>query len=126
MPATTASLPRSSAKVRRIRAAGVSVRLRIRPGLILIPDVSVFYPNEPRQPVPDTPPLVAAEILSLNDRMTKVREKLQEYRAWGVPHVWLVDPHTRRFYTCNGSLTEVPTLTIPELDIELTLADVFE
>ena len=102
------------------------LRLRIREGLYLIPDVCVFYPTEPQEPVPDTPPLIAIEILSRKDRMTKVREKLQEYRAWGVTHVWLVDPYSKRLYTCNGVLTEVPTLTIPELNIELTPADVFE
>ena len=102
------------------------LRLQIRPSLYLIPDVSVFYPNEPQQSVPDTPPLVAIEILSFDDHMTKVREKLQEYRDWGVPHVWLVDPQSRRLYTCNDGLTEVPTLTIPELNIELKPGDIFE
>jgi hypothetical protein len=51
---------------------------------------------------------------------------LEEYHSWGVPHVWLVDPQSRRLYTCNDGLTEVSTLTIPELNIELTPADVFE
>jgi Uma2 family endonuclease len=37
--------------------------------------------------VPDTPPLIVVEILSPDDRLTEVREKLEEYRAWGVPHV---------------------------------------
>jgi Uma2 family endonuclease len=73
----------------------------------LIPDVAVFYPHEPGL-VPDTPPLIAIEILSPDDRLTKVREKLEEYRAWGVPHVWLVDPHSRRLYSCDEGLREVP------------------
>jgi Uma2 family endonuclease len=63
------------------------LRLKIRTGLYLIPDVCVFYPTEPQHRVPETPPLVAIEVLSLDDRMTRVRDKLQEYRAWGVPHV---------------------------------------
>src|SRR6266699_2230299 len=40
------------------------LRVKIRTGLYLIPDVAVFYPTEPIIPVPDTPPLVAIEILS--------------------------------------------------------------
>ena len=40
--------------------------------------------------VPTIPPFVAIEILSPDDRMTDVRNKLAEYRAWGVTHVWLV------------------------------------
>jgi len=58
------------------------------------------YPDEPAR-VPDAPPLLVAEVLSLDDRLTAVREKLEEYKAWGVAHVWLVDPHTKRLYMCD-------------------------
>jgi Uma2 family endonuclease len=102
------------------------LRLKLREGLYLIPDVAVFHPTEPQQPVPDFPPLVAIEVLSLDDKMAKVRKKLEEYRAWGVPHVWLVDPHSERLYTCDPGLREVATLRIPELGIELQPADIFE
>jgi len=102
------------------------LRLQLRPRVFLIPDVCVFHPDEPTQPVPDTPPFVAIEILSRSDRLTKVRDKLEEYRVWGVRHVWLVDPHSRRMYTCNGSLTEVSSLQIPELNVEMKPADIFE
>lgn len=102
------------------------LRLKLRPNIFLIPDVSVFFPDEPREPVPGTPPQIAIEILSPDDRLAKVREKLEEYRTWGVPHVWLVDPHFRRLYTCDKGLTEVPTLHVPELGIEVKPADIFD
>jgi len=102
------------------------LRLRVRPGLYRIPDVSVFCPTEPQGRVPDTPPLVAIEVLSLEDKMIKVREKLAEYSAWGVAHVWLVDPHSKHMYIWNAGLVEVSTLRIPELRLELTPADIFE
>jgi Uma2 family endonuclease len=82
--------------------ACVETRMKIRPGLYRIPDVAVFQTMQDL--VPDTPPLVAIEILSPDDRLMEVREKLEEYRAWGVSHVWLVDPHAKRFYTCNRGL----------------------
>jgi hypothetical protein len=35
--------------------------------------------------------------------MGEAKEKLEEYRLWGAPHVWLVvphvDPRSRRFWT---------------------------
>ena len=102
------------------------LRLRVREGLYLIPDVSIFHPIEPQVRVPDTPPLVAIEVLSPDDRLTKVREKLEEYRTWGVPHVWLVDPYTKRMYICEPGLKEVTSLRIPELGIEITPTDIFE
>ncbi|HYL35470.1 MAG TPA: Uma2 family endonuclease [Bryobacteraceae bacterium] len=89
-------------------------------------DVAVFHPTEPQGRYPDTPPRVAIEILSLDDKLKDLREKLEIYRNWGVPHVWLVDPYSRRMYTCDAGLTEMPTLAIPELGIELTPAAVFD
>ncbi len=100
-------------------------RVRIRPGVFLIPDVMVYYPSEAPERVPTTPPFIAIEILSPDDRMSEVRAKLEEYRAWGVTHIWLVDPEQRRMYTCDGAFTEVPTLRIPELGLEVTPADAF-
>ena len=102
------------------------LRVQVRPGLYRIPDVAVFYPHEPQERVPDTPPYIAIEILSPDDKMTNVRDKLGEYRAWGVPHVWLVDPHSKRMYTCDAGLTEVTTLQVPELGVDLKPSDVFE
>jgi Uma2 family endonuclease len=103
----------------------VETRMRVRPNRFLIPDVAVFHPNEP-EAVPAVPPLVAIEILSPDDRLGEVREKLEEYRTWGVAHVWLVDPRSRRLYTCDAGLNEASSLTIPELGIELTLRDLFK
>ncbi len=102
------------------------LRLKIRPNLVLIPDVSVFYPDEPQNRYPDKPPFAAIEILSLNDKLKDVRAKLEIYRQWGVPHVWLVDPYSRRMYTCDAGLMEVPTLGVPELGLTLTPAEVFD
>ena len=104
---------------------GVETRMQLRPGLIFIPDVSVFYPTKPEL-FPHTPPLVAVEVLSQDDRLTSVREKLQQYKAWGVQHVWLVDPHGRRLYTCDAGLVEVESLKVPELGVEFGAAEIFE
>jgi Uma2 family endonuclease len=100
--------------------------LKLSENLYLVPDISVFWPDEPAFAFPDHPPLVVIEILSNDDRATAVRAKLDEYRAWGVPHVWQVDPYLRKLYTCDAGLAEVPTLPIPELDLELRPEHVFE
>jgi len=101
------------------------LRMKLREGLYLIPDVAVFWPSPPAL-IPDSPPLIAIEILSPDDRLNAVREKLQEYRAWGVRHVWLVDPHSRRMYTCDTGLTEVNSFSIPELNLSLEPSEIFE
>ena len=96
----------------------VETRMKVRTGLYLIPDVAVFYPQEPEQ-VPETPPLVVIEVLSPDDRMTAVLEKLEEYRGWGVRHVWLVDPHARRMYAWDAGLREVERLATAEVGVEI-------
>ena len=100
-------------------------RIRLPGRRVLIPDVAVFHPVEPSG-VPDSPPLVAVEILSPDDPLSEVRAKLEEYRAWGVPHVWLVDPHSRRLYSCEERLHEVESLKIGELGIEVGPPDIFD
>ncbi|MDP9114042.1 MAG: Uma2 family endonuclease [Acidobacteriota bacterium] len=61
-----------------------------------------------------------------DDRLNSVCEKREEYKSWGVPYVWLIDAHSRRMYTCGAGFTEVPSLRIPELDLEVTPSEIFE
>ena len=102
------------------------LRLKLREGLVLIPDICVYWPDRAPSRCPEVAPLVAVEIMSPDDRLTAVREKLEEYRAWGVKHVWLVDPNSRRMYTCDAGLNEVAVLRVAEIDAELTPGDIFE
>src|SRR5689334_10428440 len=44
------------------------VRSRVAPTRVRIPDVSIYAGDEPVEDVPSTPPLVAIEILSPDDR----------------------------------------------------------
>jgi Uma2 family endonuclease len=102
------------------------LRLRLRERLFRIPDVSVFYPNAPTEAVPSTPPFIAIEIRSTDDRMSEVRAKLAEYRDWGVPHVWFVYPHAKKMFQFVDQLSQVSVLKLPELGIEVRAEDIFE
>ena len=101
------------------------LRHRITASRYRILDVAVFE-GEPAGEVPSTPPLVAIEILSPDDRVGYVIPKLEEYRQWGVRHIWLADPDNRKLFTYgDAGLHEVTELNLPEHAIVLTLADVF-
>ena len=101
------------------------IRLKVSPHGYRIADVAIFAGSHPSR-VPDTPPLVVIEILSRDDRHLDLMEKLEEYRQWGVPHVWVVDPTTRRFSTYTElGLQNISSLSLPEYSFQLTPAELF-
>ena len=101
------------------------LRVRLSPTRIRIPDFAVFQ-GKPTELVPSTPPFLVVEIVSREDRHTEIIRKFEDYRTWGVPRIWLVDPWQKKLsvYTEDG-LTAVPSLRIPDFDLEITPADIF-
>jgi Uma2 family endonuclease len=88
-----------------------------------IPDVCVVLGTKPAEQILRTPPFVCIEILSKDDRMAYMQEKIDDYLKFGVRYVWVVDPRTRRawVYTKEGSheakdgilRTENPAIELP-------------
>ncbi len=102
------------------------LRVRLAPTRVRIPDFALFR-ERPTELVPSTPPFLVVEIVSREDRHTEIIRKFEEYRNWGVPHIWLADPWQRQLsvYTENG-LTAVPSLQIPDFALEMSPSDIFE
>ncbi len=107
--------------------AVTELRHKLRETRYRISDVAVFAGDPPAERFPSTPPYIAIEILSLDDRFSEVLQKLDEYRAWGVPHIWLADPHLRRFLVYGAAgLGEVTEFRLPDYGVVITPQDVFE
>jgi Uma2 family endonuclease len=103
----------------------ISMRCRVGATRIRVPDVSVYAGEEPTEPVPNHPPLVAVEIIS-DDRYSETMEKLDDYNRWGVRFMWLVVPPLQKLFVYSaGTLSEVPAFEIPEFDVRITSADIF-
>ena len=101
------------------------LRMKVASHVYRIPDVAV-YADRPSQPVPDTPPLVAIEILSPDDRHSDLMQKLEEYRLWGVQHIWVIDPATQRFSVYSElGLQNVSSLGLSDYPFQLTPAELF-
>ncbi len=104
----------------------VEVRQKVTETRYRIPDVAVFK-GEPEEEVPFIAPLVAIEVLSPDDRIGYIVPKLEEYRQWGVKHIWVADPDDRKFFTYgDAGLHEGNELSLPEYGIVLTKDDIFE
>ena len=98
-------------------------RIRLARGRYRIPDVCVYQEPTPRDPVFSTPPFIAIEILSPDDRMSRIRRKIDECLAFGVPYVWVIEPEARKadvytpsgFYAAKDLIlrTENPAIEVP-------------
>jgi Uma2 family endonuclease len=101
------------------------VRMRLAQDLYRIPDIAAFV-TPPDGAVPYEPPLVVVEILSPDDRHHDLMEKLEEYRAWGVPNIWVIDPLARRLSLYSeAGLQNVSSLALSGYPFELTPSVLF-
>ncbi|MGA3075197.1 MAG: Uma2 family endonuclease [Bryobacteraceae bacterium] len=92
-----------------------------------VPDVCVGLGPEPEDGILTDPPFICIEVLSPEDRISRMREKIDDYLRFGVRYVWIIDPYQRRawIYTANetrevrdGLLrTENPELNVPLADV---------
>ena len=90
-----------------------------------LPDVGVLLAPPQTRYLLDAA-FVAIEILSEDDRMSHVLEKLEEYAAHGTPHIWLIDPRLRQTFTFRDNcLAEVETLETSDPRLELTRDEIF-
>lgn len=94
-----------------------------------LPDVSVLV-EVPHTKFQLEAAFVAIEVLSEDDRMTKVMEKLAEYAANGIPNIWVVDPRLRAISVYKaGALVQVKgdcvVATGIEGVIEIARAEIF-
>ena len=61
-----------------------------------IPDVCVVLGAEPDEQIFTTPPFLCVEILSPEDRVSRMQERIDDYLRFGVRFVWLIDPYQKR------------------------------
>ena len=111
----------------------IELRVRTRETRFRVPDVAVWRPaDELVRGYAKVPPFLAVEVLSPDDRMSRIAPKIQEYFQWGVEWVWLIDPDERvgLVYSIQNPLgesvsvlrTESPAFEIP-LEIALSPQD---
>ncbi len=71
-------------------------RVQVKRDRFRVPDICVLAGGLPSEQIFTRPPFLCIEILSKEDRMTDVLVKVDEYLAFGVRYVWILDPRTRR------------------------------
>jgi Uma2 family endonuclease len=108
-------------------AVFTELRIRVSATRFRIPDVCVILGDTDEQ-IPTKPPFLCVEILSPEDRVSRLQERIDDFFKMGVPNLWVLDPETKRAYAAtpeeglreikSGLLkTENPTLELPLTEI---------
>ena len=109
----------------RVKKLGMEVipelRIQVRTSRFRVPDVTVLLKSD--EPIVTSAPFIFIEILSKDDTMFYMQEKIDDYLDFGVPHVWIINPRNQKVYVAtragivepaSGKLeTNDPAISIP-------------
>ena len=85
-------------------------RVQVSRSRFRVPDVCVVVGPEPQEQILTSPPLLCIEILSRDDRMTEMQERIDDYLRFGVRYVWVLDPRVKRALVFTGQGRSQPAL----------------
>ncbi len=104
--------------------AFVAQRVQVSSTRFRIPDVCVMLGPKPTEPIFRTPPFLVIEILSPEDRMPRILERIDDYLRFGVSYVWVIDPSTKDGWVHTSAGVEpavdgILRIRSPKLDMSL-------
>lgn len=100
--------------------------MRIQTGIdrFRVADIAVRKADLPDEPILITPPLIVIEILSPEDRITRYKERLDDYRAMGIPNIWVIDPVALEGFDCStGNWTQTDTFRVDDSAVFVPLKE---
>ena len=104
------------------------LRVQVSPTRFRVPDITVTAAGLEWQRILRTPALLFVEILSPEDTMARVRQRVDDYLKFGTENVWVVDPELRKAYVATSRGFEEPAddvLAIPGTEIRAVLSELF-
>jgi len=103
------------------------LRVQVTAARFRVPDITVTT-HRVQGRILREPPFLCVEILSPEDRASRVEAGIDDYLAFGVPYIWVIDPDLRKgwSYTREGKREAAETLTTSNPDLTLSLNAVFE
>lgn len=98
------------------------IRVQVAATRFRVPDIALASATETSQ-ILTRPPLLCVEVLSPEDRLSRIRLRTADYHGMGVPDVWIIDPVTRDCYrsTIQGEFYRVTDAVLTALEGRLTL-----
>lgn len=108
--------------------AGISLRIRVSATRIRVADICVMRRSDPPEPVVLVAPLICVEVLSSEDTLDSLRERVDDYLHMGTRHVWLIDPFHHKAWTatCSGyDEIGAGVFIIPDTQIRISPTEIF-
>jgi Uma2 family endonuclease len=101
-------------------------RTKVASTKVRIPDVCVFSRDVPIEQVFTRPQLIAIEVLSPEDRHSRIEARMNNFRSFGVPNLWVVDPETRSGWDLSdGNWVRKERFEVANSPIYLSLPELF-
>ena len=101
-------------------------RVQVTPTRFRVPDVCVVV-GEPVEQIFKSPPFICIEILSKDDRLSEMRQRVDDYLTFGVPYVWILDPATRQAWRWTSTgMNRVTELRTENPETLVPLAELFD
>jgi Uma2 family endonuclease len=104
-------------------------RVQVSPTRFRIPDVTVVKASQFQGEIFTVPPHLCIEILSKDDTMDYMQDKIDDYLHFGFPYVWIINPRLRKGYVATqAGLVEAASGVLETSDpgIRVPVADLFE
>jgi len=90
-----------------------------------VPDVTLLSRDAPREQIITHAPLAVFEILSPEDSMTKMLDKLAEYERMGIGAIWVIEPKKQVFYRYReGQLTPETIFDLPGTGFSVPFSEI--
>jgi Uma2 family endonuclease len=106
--------------------AATEQRVQVNPTRFRIPDICAVANREQGEPILTKPPFICIEILSRDDRLSEMQERVQDYLDFGVPYVWILDPKSHLAWQCTpGEMRQVGELRTENPEILVPLNEIF-
>lgn len=102
-------------------------RIKVSARRYRIPDVLVMPAGAPFKLIPDTAPLLCVEVLSVDDSMSEMQEKIADYLGMGAGAVWVIDPRRRTLFVADATgQRQVEEFELGALQVTIAVGEIFE
>jgi Uma2 family endonuclease len=105
------------------------VRVQVSPTRIRVPDVTIIKKSQVQGEIFTAPPHLCIEILSKDDTMLYMQEKIDDYLSFGVPYIWIINPRLRKGYVATKAgvvEAESGILATSDPDIQASVAEILD